>query len=129
MTADAGGHSVRDDGGGRSCWGQRLTCGCGVYRAIAAAGALSQRAERSCAGKKGGRAVHSASVSNGAGSPRIMFAGHMDELGFQVIYIDEKGYLYFDNVGGFDMQIVPGRKVHIQTLIGTILLLAMALIL
>jgi putative aminopeptidase FrvX len=60
-------------------------------------------------------------VYNGAGSPRIMFAGHMDELGFQVIYIDDKGYLYFDTIGGFDMQIVPGRKVRIHTAKGTIL--------
>lgn len=60
-------------------------------------------------------------VYNSDGNPRIMFAGHMDELGFQVIYIDEKGYLYFDNVGGFDMQIVPGRKVHIHTAKGTVL--------
>ena len=41
-------------------------------------------------------------VYNGQGSPRIMFAGHMDELGFQVSYIDDKGYLYFDTIGGFD---------------------------
>ena len=60
-------------------------------------------------------------VYNGAGSPRIMFAGHMDELGFQIIYIDDKGYLYFDTIGGFDMQIVPGRKVRIHTAKGTIL--------
>ena len=26
-------------------------------------------------------------IYNGTGSPRIMFAGHMDELGFQIIYI------------------------------------------
>ena len=60
-------------------------------------------------------------IYNGTGSPRVMFAGHMDELGFQVIYIDDRGYLYFDNMGGFDMQIVPGRKVHIHTAKGTIL--------
>jgi endoglucanase len=60
-------------------------------------------------------------IYNGSGSPRIMFAGHMDELGFQIIYIDERGYLYFDNMGGFDMQIVPGRKVHIHTAKGKVL--------
>ncbi len=60
-------------------------------------------------------------VYNGQGSPRIMFAGHMDELGFQVIYIDEKGYLYFDTIGGFDLQLVPGRKVRIHTANGSIL--------
>ena len=60
-------------------------------------------------------------VYNSGGGPRIMFAGHMDELGFQVIYIDEKGYIYFDTVGGFDLQLVPGRKVRIHTAKGPIL--------
>ena len=47
---------------------------CGVYRAIAAPGILVPRVERSCAGKKGGRAVYSASVSDGAGSPRRAYS-------------------------------------------------------
>ena len=43
-----------------------------------------------------------------------MLAGHMDELGFQIIYIDDRGYLYFDTIGGFDLGMVPGRKVRIH---------------
>ena len=58
---------------------------------------------------------------NGAGSPRIMLAGHMDELGFQVVHIDEEGYISFNTVGGFDMAIVPGRKVRIHTAKGDVL--------
>ena len=60
-------------------------------------------------------------VHNAAATPRIMLAGHMDELGFQIIHIDEKGYLYFDTIGGFDMALVPGRKVRIQTSAGPVL--------
>ncbi len=60
-------------------------------------------------------------VCNPKGCPRIMLAGHMDELGFQVIHIDDKGYLYFDTIGGFDMGLVPGRKVRIQTAKGEVL--------
>ena len=60
-------------------------------------------------------------VHNEAGGPKIMFAGHADELGFQIVYIDDKGYLYFDTIGGFDLQIVPGRKVRIHTAQGSVL--------
>lgn len=60
-------------------------------------------------------------VCNPGGSPRIMLAGHMDELGFQVLHIDDKGYIYFDTIGGFDISIVPGRKVRIHTHKGEVL--------
>jgi putative aminopeptidase FrvX len=60
-------------------------------------------------------------VHNTQGDPRVMLAGHMDELGFQIIHIDDKGYLYFDTIGGFDLAIVPGRKVRIQTKEGPVL--------
>ena len=53
--------------------------------------------------------------------PRVMLAGHMDELGFQIIHIDEAGYLFFETIGGFDIGIVPGRKVRIHTKRGPIL--------
>ena len=58
---------------------------------------------------------------NSTGEPRIMLAGHMDELGFQVVHIDADGYISFDTVGGFDMAIVPGRKVRIHTAKGDVL--------
>ena len=32
---------------------------------------------------------------NPGGSPRIMLAGHCDEIGFQVRYISDEGMLYF----------------------------------
>ena len=52
---------------------------------------------------------------NPKGSPRIMFAGHCDEIGFMIKYIDEKGFLYFGAIGGFDETIIPGRRVTIHT--------------
>ena len=54
-------------------------------------------------------------IVNPKGSPRIMFAGHCDEIGFMIKYIDEKGFLYFGSIGGFDETIIPGRRVTIHT--------------
>jgi endoglucanase len=60
-------------------------------------------------------------IVNPGNGPRIMLAGHMDELGFQVGYIDDKGFIYFNRLGGFDIGIIPGRKVRIHTRKGDIL--------
>lgn len=50
---------------------------------------------------------------NPEGSPKIMLAGHMDELGLIVKYIDDKGFIYFDTIGGHDLSIISGRRVFI----------------
>ena len=60
-------------------------------------------------------------VHHPGGTPRIMLAGHMDELGFQVVHVDDKGYIYFTTIGGFDLGLVPGRKVRIHTRKGLVL--------
>lgn len=52
---------------------------------------------------------------NPAGSPRIMLAGHCDELGFQINFINDQGFLHFQPIGGHDLGIVPGRRVLIHT--------------
>ncbi len=50
---------------------------------------------------------------NAEGRPRVMLAGHMDEIGLQVTHIDEKGFLYFDEIGGWDPQVLVGQRVLI----------------
>ncbi|MBT4496959.1 MAG: M42 family metallopeptidase [Gemmatimonadetes bacterium] len=60
-------------------------------------------------------------VLNAKGNPRIMLAGHMDELGFQVAHITDSGYIHFHTIGGFDPGIIPGRKVRIHTKKGEVL--------
>ena len=52
---------------------------------------------------------------NPEGSPRVMFAGHCDELGFQVNYITSEGFIYFNTIGGHDAGVIPGRRVVIHT--------------
>jgi len=60
-------------------------------------------------------------VKNPGGTPRIMLAGHCDEIGFMVKYIDENGFIYFSSIGGVDAHIVPGQRVKIHTRAGPIL--------
>jgi endoglucanase len=60
-------------------------------------------------------------VINEGGSPRVMLAGHADEIGLMISYIDDKGYLSFLEIGGWDPQILPGQRVWIQGKDGPIL--------
>lgn len=54
------------------------------------------------------------------GSPRLMFAGHCDELGLQINYINDNGFLYFNTIGGHDLGLVPGRRVLVHTADGPV---------
>ena len=47
----------------------------------------------------------------GKGKPTVMLAGHCDEVGFMVQYIDDNGFLYFAPIGGVDEQLLPGKRV------------------
>lgn len=58
---------------------------------------------------------NSIATVNGEGAPRVMLAGHIDEIGFQVCYISDEGFISFKTIGGFDVQIIPGRRVIIHT--------------
>ena len=57
---------------------------------------------------------------NGKGKnlPRVMIVGHTDEIGLQVKYIDDKGFLYFAAVGGVDAHLTPGKRVNVHTTAG-----------
>jgi endoglucanase len=48
------------------------------------------------------------------GSPRVMLAGHIDEIGYMIKYIDDNGFLYFAPIGGVDRHLVPGQRVIIK---------------
>jgi len=56
-----------------------------------------------------------AHIAGPAGAPRLMLAGHCDEIGFMVKYIDENGYLFFAPIGGVDAHLVPGQRVTVHT--------------
>ena len=54
-------------------------------------------------------------VLNKGGSPRIMLAGHADEIGMTVNFINKDGYIYVRRLGGVDPAIVRAQRVTIHT--------------
>lgn len=44
---------------------------------------------------------------------KIMLAGHIDQIGFQISHIDDDGYLWFLPLGGFDTTTLPGKRVRV----------------
>src|SRR2546430_14432929 len=63
---------------------------------------------------------NSVAVVNPKGKPRVMFAGHIDEIGIQITHIDEEGFLYFSGIGGWDSQVLVGQRVLILTREGSV---------
>lgn len=57
---------------------------------------------------------------NPNGKPVLMLAGHIDEIGLLVTYVNKDGFLYFDTLGGHDRIMIPGRRVVIRTAKGPV---------
>jgi putative aminopeptidase FrvX len=54
-------------------------------------------------------------VLNPEGSPRIMLAGHCDQIALMVEHIDDSGFLYVQPIGGWDIQILLGQNLTVWT--------------
>jgi putative aminopeptidase FrvX len=55
-----------------------------------------------------------------ANGPKIMVAGHLDEVGFMLTQIDDKGFLRFQTVGGWWSQVMLAQRVTIVTRFGDV---------
>jgi putative aminopeptidase FrvX len=51
---------------------------------------------------------------NPGATPRVMLAGHMDQIGLMVKYVNDEGFIYFAAVGGVDLAVLPGSKLTIH---------------
>lgn len=50
-----------------------------------------------------------------AEAPRIMLAGHCDQIGLMIQHIDAEGFLYVQPIGGWDVQVLVGQYLAIHT--------------
>ena len=51
----------------------------------------------------------------GPGARTVMLAAHMDEIGFLVKFIDKRGFLRLQAVGGFDPRTLVAQRVIVHT--------------
>ncbi|MEX2111145.1 MAG: M42 family metallopeptidase [Gemmatimonadaceae bacterium] len=61
---------------------------------------------------RGDVAGNSIAEVNGGGKPTIMLAGHIDEIGVIVSYVDDQGYAYIQPIGGWDPQVLIGQRLR-----------------
>src|SRR5437016_6825381 len=54
-------------------------------------------------------------VLNPEGQPRIMLAGHCDQIALMVQHIDDNGFLYVQPIGGWDVPILLGQNLTVWT--------------
>lgn len=59
-------------------------------------------------------------VVNPSGSPRIMLAGHCDQIGLMVKHIDDQGFLWCDPIGGWDVQMLIGQNMVVWNQAGPV---------
>lgn len=50
----------------------------------------------------------------GGKGPKVMLIAHMDEIGLMVSDIDESGFIFFTNLGGWDVRLLPGLEVTVM---------------
>ncbi len=70
-------------------------------------------AERFADEVRGDVSGNSYATLNPSGRPRVMLAGHIDEIGVMVTHIDDDGYVSFDTIGGWDHQVFVGQRVRL----------------
>src|SRR5699024_7078831 len=56
-----------------------------------------------------------------AEGPKVMVAGHMDEVGFMITQITENGMLRFQTLGGWWNQVMLAQRVQVMTKNGPVI--------
>jgi putative aminopeptidase FrvX len=56
-----------------------------------------------------------------ADGPKVMLAGHLDEIGFMVTRITDDGYLKFQTLGGWWEQVMLAQRVEVYTRNGPVI--------
>lgn len=53
-----------------------------------------------------------ATVHGDGTGPTILLAGHIDEIGVIITHIDDKGFVYFEPIGGWDPQVLVAQRMR-----------------
>lgn len=53
-------------------------------------------------------------IKRGSENKRVMIGAHMDEIGFMVTHIDDRGFIRFHTLGGFDPKTLTAQRVIIH---------------
>ena len=75
-------------------------------------------------GDVAGNSIATVEGKGGAGTaaaPTIMLAGHIDEIGVIVTWIDDDGYAYIAPIGGWDPQVLVGQRLRFLGATGDVL--------
>lgn len=59
-------------------------------------------------------------VKNPGGKPRVMLAGHCDQIGMLVQHVDAEGFLYALPIGGWDPQVLIGQRMTVWSAAGPV---------
>lgn len=81
------------------------------YEAAAAA-VWREEARTFAASVQGDVHGNSIAVVNPEGSPTIMLAGHIDEIGVIVTWIDDDGFVHIGPIGGWDPQVLVAQRIR-----------------
>lgn len=57
-------------------------------------------------------AGNSMATANAGGPVTVMLAGHIDEIGVIVTWIDDDGFAYIAPIGGWDPQVLVGQRIR-----------------
>jgi putative aminopeptidase FrvX len=60
-------------------------------------------------------------VLNPGAKFKFMISGHIDEIGLIITHIDDKGYIYTDQIGGMDPALLVGQRVKVMGANGPVL--------
>src|SRR5690349_15708849 len=55
-----------------------------------------------------------ATVGDEDAEPLLAVVGHIDEIGLVITHVDDKGFLYFAPIGGWDAQVLVGQRVEVR---------------
>ena len=59
-----------------------------------------------------GNSLATVDGTGGSAAPTILLAGHIDEIGVIVTHIDDRGYVFFEGIGGWDPPVLVAQRLR-----------------